>query len=164
MFVQFTSLPNTMEDFSKLVEAHRKSPHHMAALLLTALHVYPQNRDLAFQMVEMLKGNAPLNDEEKNFISMSMNGSEYLPESYMDGAIPLNNYTPRFPYTVSFTDTLAQPADGYLTVYVRTSGAEYPRAVTLREENGGWYPSDWSELFLAIRPPAHGTRAGHTAE
>lgn len=164
MFVQFTSLPNQRATFIELMEAHKKSPHHMAALLLAALRIYPADNALALELIGMLKGEGDLTQEERDFIKISMMGNEYLPDSYMDGATPLNNYTPRFPFTISFTDTLEQPQPGYLTVFARTSGAEYPRAVTLKEIDGGWYPSDWSELLMSIRPPAHGTRADHPTD
>ncbi|MDO5695914.1 MAG: hypothetical protein Q4P30_04055 [Eubacteriales bacterium] len=159
MFIQLNSLPRTADAFQQQLQISQKSPYGTTALLLAALHLYPDDNELALSIIDALKGGHGLSDEERAFIRLSLTGSEYLPDSYWDGATPTNNYTPRIPYTLSFTDTLEMDAPGRLSIFLISNGAKDPREVVLKEAAGRWFLADWTNVLLEVRPPASGKRA-----
>jgi hypothetical protein len=72
----------------------------------------------------------------------------YAPRSYFAGAVPSNDYTPSSPYTVElFEGNDSYLEEGYANLYVRSSGADDPRRIVLRQtKNGAWYLWDQDVL------------------
>ena len=70
------------------------------------------------------------------FLRDRLRGKSYLPLAYFDGATPQNGYTPTQPYTLQvLPDPRPQDVEpGYLRVYLKTTGADSPRPIKLRQK------------------------------
>ena len=157
--VTFECLPETLQQLQALPEAALNEPHHAAALSIAALCVYPKNRQVAEEMLHFLQGPRGLTGYDKQFLAdRFMDGRDYVPRSYFEGAVPENGYTPKQPFSVTFFEnphSRQNIADGYITLWVRSGGADSPREVKLRNKpsTGQWFL--WEQFLLAdIRKPA----------
>ena len=157
--VMFETLPQSLAELQALPEAALTEPHHAAALSVAALCVYPQNRQAAEEMLHFLQGPRGLTGYDKQFLAdRFMDGKDYVPRSYFAGALPENGYTPKQPYSITFFEnphSRQNIAEGYITLWVRSGGADSPREVKLRNKpsTGQWFL--WEQLLLAdIRKPA----------
>ncbi len=152
--VTFTALPETLEQFKTLPQAALCDPFGTAALTVLALCFYPQDRELCHSMLNFLKGPQPLTTYEKQFIRDRFMDKDYVPRSYFVGASPANNYLPQQPYTINVSSNpYSYQDEGYAKLYLRSGGADSPRAVQLRRaKDGKWYL--WEQFLLAdIRQP-----------
>ena len=87
-------------------EFNLNTPFQTAALFIVAICAYHEDKDAAYEMIDMLKGPLKLNEQDKRFIRDRMRGkSEYIGKSYLLGADSENNYTPEPPYTVNIIET-----------------------------------------------------------
>ena len=80
--------------------------------------------------------------------------SGYVPRSYFTVATPGNDYLPAEPYTVRVSENpYSYQEQGYAKLYLRSGGADNPRAVVSRlAKDGKWYL--WEQYLLAgIRAP-----------
>ena len=154
--VVLKKLPETLADLQALEQAERKSPEQTAALTIAALCRYPGDKEECYRMLDWLRGPRPLSNMEKQFIrDRFMDGKDYIPRSYFQGAVPDNDYRPDEPLTLVFRDRAAQPVEqGYHALDVRSGGADSPRSITLRlkPSTGEWFL--WDQMLLAgIRTP-----------
>lgn len=152
--IVFTSVPGTLEQFLALPQSQMSTPFDTAAMTVLALSVYPENKELSFKMLDLLRGPRPLTNMDKQFIADRFRGKEYLMRSYFDGSSPENDYTPGLPFTVTVSDNAySRQEPGLIKLFVACSGADSPRPVQLRlAKDGKWYL--WEQFLLAgIRQP-----------
>lgn len=154
--ITWNSLPTSLEELKALPEADLKTPEGTAALTVAALNAFPENRDECYRMLDFLRGPRPLSPMDKQFIrDRFMDGKDYIPRSYFEGAVPGNDYTPSQPYTIVLRDNNAPIAEeGYKRLDLSSGGADSPRTVTLRNKpsTGEWFL--WDQTLLAgIRVP-----------
>ena len=108
-------------------------------------------------MLEYLRGPRPLSNMDKQFIADRFRDKDYVPRSYFDGATPANNYEPTQPLTLRFFESpysRTNIGEGYLTLYIRSGGADGPRELKLRTKpsTGQWFL--WEQMLLSgIREP-----------
>lgn len=151
----FNIIPETYEDFIAMKEADMTSPFDTAAMTLIALCNYPFNSERALKMLDFLRGPRPMNGIDKQFIADRFRDKDYVPRSYLKGAIPDNNYLPSEPYSVTvFSNSYSFDEEGYAKLYIASGGADSPRSVQLRlAKDGKWYL--WEQYLLSgIRQPA----------
>lgn len=155
MQVVFQTLPERADEFISMPEFGFTPPHQVAALFVVAICAYPQNRDECYKMIDALKGPQKLSILEKQFIRDRMMGkSEYIGKAYFAGATPDNNYSPDRPYSVIVEDsTYTYSENGYATVYIRTSGADSPRPIVLRQKGDQWFLWEHAAILSDIRRP-----------
>ena len=153
--IVFPGVPETAEEFRALPQAAMATPFDTAAMTVLALCMYPARRDAALAALDALRGPRPLSVFEKQFIAdRFMDGKDYVPRSYFDGATPQNDYTPAQPLTVRVSaGPYAYQNEGYAKLDLRSGGADSPRQVLLRlAKDGKWYL--WEQYLLPdIRPP-----------
>lgn len=153
--LSFAELPTTLSQLQALHEAALKEPQHTAALTVIALCAYPHDPDAALQMLSYLQGPRELSVFDKQFLADRFRDKDYVPRSYFDGATPQNNYTPTRPYTLTFFENpYSRSNEGYLTLHVRSGGADSPRQLKLRQKpsTGQWFL--WEQFLLSdIRTP-----------
>lgn len=152
--IVFSSLPSTFEEFASLPQAALSTPFDTAAMTVLAFCYYPQNKDLALQMVNYLRGPRPLSGGDMSFIADRFRDSDYVPRSYFEGSTPANDYTPDEPYTIVVSENpYSYQNEGYATLYITSGGADSPRSVQLRKaKDGKWYL--WEQFILVgIRQP-----------
>ena len=82
-------------------------------------------------------------------IDERLQGKEYKPFSFFQGATPANNYTPSRPYKITVTSnpySFTTDSEGYkwCTLYVTSGGADSPRPIKLRQKKstGEWFLND----------------------
>lgn len=153
--IRFSAVPKTLADCRALPQAGMATPYDTAALCVLALCMYPENKTEALAALDFLRGPRPLSVLEKQFIAdRFMDGKDYVPRSYFDGATPQNDYTPAAPLTLRISaGPYAFQNEGYAKLDLRSGGADSPRQVVLRlAKDGKWYL--WEQYLLpGIRPP-----------
>ena len=155
--VVFGRLPKTLDEMKALPEAALDSPYRTAALTVAALCLWPEDRDEAWEMLRWLSGPREMTPYERQFINdRFMDGKDYIPRSYFDGAVPENDYAPSEPYTLRMYDDIHSHSDErYSGVLLVSGGADSPRQIRLRQKpsEGRWYL--WEQFILVgTREPA----------
>ena len=152
-FIEFSSLPETLEQFAELPQAELKSPFEAAAMFVVALNLYMQNKDESIAMINFLKGPAPLSPREISLFKTQM--TDYLAHSYFMGATPQNDYAPSQPYTVEISDNAhSYASEGLVNLFVHCGGADSPRPIEMRlAKDGKWYLTGHASLLVGIRKP-----------
>lgn len=155
--VTLRQLPVNLEQLKAMPEASLKEPENTAALAVAALTLYPIDKEASLQMLEFLQGPKGLSPYEKQFLADRFRDKDYVPRSYFAGAIPGNNYEPSEPYTLTFFENPYSRdnfAEGYLTLHIKSGGADSARQIKLRTKpsTGQWFL--WEQFLLAdIRQP-----------
>ncbi|MBQ6554117.1 MAG: hypothetical protein IJR45_07650 [Firmicutes bacterium] len=150
----FNSVPAGVQELSLLPEAVLTSPFAAAALSVLAFCRYGEDTQAAIDMINFLKGPQPLSNYDIQFLRDRLAGKGYKPFSFFEGSSPQNNYTPAVPYTITVSDNpYSYNNEGYATLYLKSSGADSERPVTLRKKGEQWFL--WQITFLSdIRTPA----------
>ena len=152
----FTEFPTNLAELKQIPEAVLNSPFKTAALTLAVLCNYGNEPDNTFEMLDFLKGPESVSEYEKQFIHERLKGKEYKTFSYFKGATPENGYTPIKPYTISINENAYSFTDeNWATLYVKSSGADYPRGIKLRKKpsTGQWFLND-IQCLSDIRVPS----------
>lgn len=156
----FNSIPASLEEFKALPQAGLTDPFAVAALAILAFNMYSSDRDLAYAALDAIKGPNPLSPMDKQFIrDRFMDGKDYVAHSYFEGTSPENNYQPSLPLTVTVSEqkySRDQEAQGYLKLFLKSSGADSERGMTLRNKpsTGQWFLWDHAGILSGIRMPA----------
>ena len=158
----FATIPTTLEELKLRPEADQRDPFGVAALTVIALNIYPANPDECFKMMEFLNGPNGFSTFDKSFIKdrFSQNGDS-TPRSYFHGTTPANSYEPTEPYTITVKTTphSHDMGDGYITLYLQSSGADSIRPISFRNQpsTGKWFiqSDSWHGLLAGIRKPAN---------
>ena len=156
--VVLQKLPKTLSELQEMPEAALKEPQNTAALTIAALALYPSDKQAALEMLEFLHGPKGLSTYDKQFIADRFRDKDYVPRSYFEGAVPDNGYEPVKPYKLIFFEnpySRGQLKDGYLTLHVKSGGADSARQIKLRTKpsTGQWFL--WEQFLLSdIRKPA----------
>ena len=156
--VTFSSMPESLAEFTALPQAAMQTPFDTAALFVTALCVYPVSKDECVNMINYLRGPNPLAAREIQFLSDRMaqnNKAPFLGASYFNGATPQNEYAPSEPYTVTVSENpYSYDQQGCAKLFVKSGGGDSPRSVTLRQaKDNKWYLWEYSTLLTDIRAP-----------
>ncbi len=152
----FPHFPKSYEEFLPLASELMTQPEGTAALLIIALKVYIKDRETGLEMLNHLHGPRPLSAHDKQFIRDRMMDKPYLPDSYAEGAIVDNNYTPDEPFAVNVEhDPIPSYEDDMFRVRLHSSGADSPRLVVLRKKKSGheWFLWEYPAIVTGIRVP-----------
>ena len=153
--VSFPQLPVDLAQLQAMPEGALRRPEHTAALTVAALCIYPVNKDAALEMLNYLQGPRGVTPYDKQFLADRFRDKDYVPRSYFAGATPQNNYEPSEPLTITvFENPYSRGQDGYLTLHIRSGGADSPRQIKLRNKpsTGQWFL--WEQFLLSdIRKP-----------
>lgn len=151
----FANLPESSAELQALPEASLDSPFKTAALSVLALCAYGADKNIGIEMLNFLKGPRPLSPMEIQFLDDRFRDNQwYVPFSYFKGATPDNNYTPIEPFTLEISSNPHSSAnEGYMTLWLKSGGADSPRQITLRQKGDGrWFL--WEQyIMVGIRIP-----------
>jgi hypothetical protein len=151
----FTDLPRDLDALKALPAAGLSTPYQTAALTILALCRYEDHPQAAIEMLNYLKGPRPLSNYDLQFLRDRLAAKGYKPFSFLHGATPENGYTPAQPYQITIFDgPYSFQEAGYAKLMIRSSGADSPRQIKLREQpsSGQWFL--WEEYLLSdIRTP-----------
>ena len=153
--VTLRQIPTSLAQMQAMPEAALKQPEHTAALTIAVLCMYPIDKEAALEMLNYLQGPRGVTPYDKHFLADRFRDKDYVPRSNFAGATPQNNYEPSEPLTVTvFENPYSRGQDGYLTLHVRSGGADSPRQIKLRlkPSTGQWFL--WEQFLLSdIRQP-----------
>ena len=151
----FAKLPESVAELQALPEASLDSPFKTAALSLLALCAYGADKATGIEMLNFLRGPRPLSPMDISFLDDRFrDGQWYVPFSYFKGATPENDYTPTEPFTVEISSNPHSAKNiCYMTLWLRSGGADSPRQITLRQKGDGrWFL--WEQfVMVGIRQP-----------
>ena len=141
--VVIQKIPENLQEFEILATKGRQ-PEHICALFLCALALFDRDKDAGVAAMNLLRDR--------------LRGKVYLPLAYFEGATPENGYQPCVPYTLNvLADPRPQDIEpGYMRVFLKTSGADSPRPMKLRQKasTGEWFLWEYSSILSGIRIPA----------
>ena len=155
--VILSQIPVNLAKLKEMPQADLMKPEYTAALTIAALCTYPTDKEACFEMLTFLHGPKGLSTFDKQFIADRFRDKDYVPRSYFEGALPQNHYEPSTPYTLSFFEnpySRDHIGEGYLTLHIKSGGADSPRQIKLRQKasTGQWFL--WEQFLLAdIRKP-----------
>lgn len=147
----FDTLPKSVAELESL--GTLESPFETAALTVLALAHYPENKEVAIEMINYLKGPQKMVPYDLQFLRDRFMDKTYIMRSYFEGSSPENNYQPSMPYTVSISDNpYSYDQEGYAKLFITCTGADSPRPIVLRKKGSQWFL--WEQLLLTgIRIP-----------
>ena len=150
----FDKLPENLAELQARPEASLKSAYKTTALTMAALCSFEKNENDVYEMLDFLKGPGSVSTYEQQFLRDRFMDKDYVPRSFFKGATPQNDYTPDAPPSIIVSENPYSYQDqGYAKLYLKSGGADSPRAVQLRQaKDGKWYL--WDQFLLAdIRKP-----------
>jgi hypothetical protein len=153
--VDIPSLPTTLAELQAMPGAKLTDEYAVTALAVAVLCNYENDPDETCRMMDFLRGPQPMTGVDKQFIRDRLKGRSYVIRSYFKGATPDNNYTPTKPYAVEISEnSYSREEQGYVKLFVRTSGADSPRPITLRlkPSTGQWFVWQLSLLTDVQKP------------
>lgn len=131
----FGELPVSVAQLQAMPEAKLDTPFKTAALTMAVLCHYGKDPEATFEMLNVLKGPAPITNPEKQFIRERLTGKVYKPLSFFEGATPDNGYVPKQPYTISIMENpYSFDNAGWAVLWVKSSGGDHPRQLKLRHK------------------------------
>ena len=151
----FNALPESLAEMKSLPEASLDTPYKTAALTVCALCVYAAAPEIGKEMLNFLKGPAPLSGYEISFLNDRFRDGKHVPFSYFAGATPDNNYTPTVPFQVTvFSNPYSFQTESRATLHLNSGGADNPRQIKLRlkPSEGKWYLEE-QMIMVGIRTP-----------
>ena len=156
MKITVSSVPTTSEEFSALPQNDLSKPENTCAMFLLALALYLKDSDAGVAALNTLRGPRPLSNYDIQFLRDRLRGKSYLPLAYFSGATPANNYVPSTPLTLEvIADSRPQDIEeGYLRLFLKTTGADSPRPIKLRQKGDSWYLWEYSSILSGIRIPS----------
>ena len=152
----FNALPESLVEMQALPEASLDTPYKTAALTVCALCAYAAAPEIGKEMLNFLKGPAPLSAYEISFLNDRFRDGKHVPFSYFEGATPQNNYTPSTPFKVTvFSNPYSFPEENRATLHLNSGGADSPRQIKLRlkPSEGKWYLEE-QMILVGVRTPA----------
>ena len=163
--ITISSIPTSIEDFIVLRNEIAISPEGGAAIFLLAMKLYVENSEFGNQSIiaavdrdkltegDVYKGFQLMNSAKSLFESQ-LKKNILIPNSYIAGATPENNYVVNLPYVYEFSVNKysGNEADGNIKLFVRSFGADSDRPIHLQKNNRGlWKVSNWSSVIVGIK-------------
>ncbi len=165
--ITIKKIPATIDEYVEMRNQIATTPEGGAAMFLLALKMYIDNPDLAKQCFvtivdrnslregNVYKGYQLLNGD-MDLIKRQMANDKYIPNSYIKGSKPENNYSVKLPYIYVFSSNRysGDKAAGQFKVFAACSGASSPRPMSLKRNNRGiWKLTNWSSVLVGIAKP-----------
>ena len=153
----FDRIPETVDELKALPQANLQNPFGVVALVILAMNNFNRDLDKCKEMLTFLKGPGTLMNQEISRMNDQLKGEDYLMRSYVEGTTPENNYKPTEPYKITVFDhpnSYDNEKDGYVTLWVKSSGSDSDRQVRLRKKQstGEWFLNE-EYLTPGIKTP-----------
>jgi len=153
----FDRIPETVDEMKALPQANLQNPFGVVALVILAMNNFNKDLDKCKDMLAFLKGPGTLMNQEISRMNDQLKGKDYLMRSYFEGTSPENNYKPTEPYKITVFDhpnSYDNEKDGYVTLWVKSSGSDSDRQVRLRKKQstGEWFLNE-EYLTPGIKAP-----------
>ena len=155
MEVIMSKMPENLAEFKGMAQMDLTKPENTASLFLCALYIFSKDKAAGVEAINLLKGPVALNAHEVSFLTDRLRDKLYLPLVYFEGAKPENNYSPNQPLSLKFLpDPRPQDCEeGYIRLYLKTAGADAPRAIKMRRKGDNWYLWEYPGIVMDVRKP-----------
>ena len=157
------NLPHDFKEFKARYNREALSEQGAVHIFFEAIYCYmkPETRAEASKMLRFaLADTQPIEGmhSRAEFVSRMKDDSyHYIFRSYARGATPENNYS-MSPENFALEITRRQThPDGRITLYLRSSGADSSRPITLVKHDGLWHISDCASIYTMVRKPRNMT-------
>ena len=151
-------LPKSVAELKALPIYDLKDPFCTAALTVIAFTAYESDPEACYEMLDVLNGPTEWSPYDKSFCKNQFSQYPYVARSYFAGATVANGYKPTAPYTITVSDNPNSRigGDNSITLYIKSAGADSPRAVgfRLKPSNGEWFVTTYKGILSGIRLPA----------
>ena len=154
MNVTLSTPPRTEAEFRAMPQMDLTRPENTCAMLLCGINLFLTDPEAGRRCLDLLRGPRPMTPYDVQFLRDRLRGKAYLPLAYFSGAAPANGYTPAVPYVLEVLPDTQPQNPGYRKVFLRTTGADSPRPVTLRQKGSTWCLWEYSSILSGIRIPA----------
>ena len=129
----FNSVPKSVAELQALPESDLSTPFKTCALTMLVLLNYENNQQATIEMLNFLKGPAPMSQFEIQFLKDRLKGKMYVIRSFFEGTSPQNNYAPAEPLKITvFDNPYSYPQEGWATLHLKSTGADSPRQIKCR--------------------------------
>ena len=129
----FTTIPKNVAELQALPESDLSTPFKTCALTMLVLLNYEENTQATIDMLNFLKGPAPMSPYEMQFLKDRLAGKGYVVRSFFKGSSPQNNYIPAEPLVITVYDNpYSYPEAGWATLHMDSTGADSPRQIKCR--------------------------------
>lgn len=156
--VKFSSLPTTLDELKAMPEASLTNEYNVAALAVAVLNNYEKDPEETYRMMEFLGGPKQQTAIDKQFIRDRLKDHSYVMRSYFKGATPENDYAVSAPYYVEVSEqnNNSRTEEGYVKLFIKSSGADSARPITLRKKpsTGQWFVWQPTSLLTDVRKPS----------
>jgi hypothetical protein len=169
--VEIPALPKSVEEFIQMRDKIAQTPQGGAAMFIVALLVYTENENLGKQMLTIAVEMSKLSDDAKGYKGKSVMKSDmsliasqvgpdskkaFVVKSYFRDTKTENWYALPNKLILDFSSNnySGDAAQGVFKVFVKCSGADSPRPITLsKNDKGLWKAKEWSSLLVGIKVP-----------
>ncbi len=166
--IKIDTIPESIEDYLELRESLGQTPEGAAALFVVAMIRYGQDPvvGMHFFTVILVNDSAQIRPTSKGgykgfepsasaqYLIKRIDNNAHVGHSYVSGTSPANGYQiGSFPVEVETSrNNYSQQNDGAIRLFVRSSGADSPRPLTLKKNSQGiWKVAEFSSLVVGIR-------------
>lgn len=161
--ITISKQPINIDEFIALRNQIAITPVGGAAMFLLALKIYVQDNIFGHQCLvatadssclwegDVYKGFM-LNSSDFNLMKSQYSQNPKIPDSYIEGAVPENNYESKLPYKYNFTSNSIEGE--YAKLFVICNGADSPRPIHVKKNDKGlWEALNYSTMFVGIKKP-----------
>lgn len=154
--VTIEKLPENVDELRNMLDEYITSPFSMAALTIAVCCNWEKDVSQTIDMLNCIRGPKPLSQLDIQFFHDRLDGKSYVVKSYVKGATPENNYVlPNSFFQIEVSDNpYSYQNENYATLYLKSSGADSLRPITLRQKPSTkeWFL--WEYTFLSdVRIP-----------
>ncbi len=160
-------MPSTIEEFEQLRNQIATTPEGGATIFMLALKIYYTNQSLGHQCLviaadrgHLTEGNIykgfQLMRSDLSLITSQLQRNPKIPDSYIKGGTPENNYSIQLPYIYEYSEnrTSGTENEGYMKLFITCYGADSPRPIHVKKNNRGiWKVVNWSSVIVGIKKP-----------
>ncbi len=166
MTITLPSVPDNIDSFVEIRDQIAISPEGGAAIFVLAMMMFENDRKLGEQAFTVALDRTNLSESMMGYkgFTPSQNikfhldrfeGKNYWGKSYVAGTSFEDGY--KLPSTLKVEigrNTSSEQSNGDIKVFVKCTGADTPRPITLRKNDKGfWKATECSSMFVDMRAP-----------
>ncbi|OQY02201.1 MAG: hypothetical protein B6I20_07145 [Bacteroidetes bacterium 4572_117] len=163
--IKITKQPHNIDAFLTLRNVIATTPEGGAAIFLQALKIYVKNPKLGKKCLvisvhkSLLKEGKTykgfkLASSDMDLIKRNIENNKLIPNSYILGSAPKNNYKVELPYEYEFSSNILGKTKDGTKVFVKCSGSDTKRYLILKKNNRGlWKVTTWTSVLANIQEP-----------
>ncbi|MCS7077239.1 MAG: hypothetical protein NZ455_11050 [Bacteroidia bacterium] len=167
--IKIDNEPSTIDEFVKMRDEIATTPEGGAAMFVLAMRKYQANPDqnISYLIVSIDQSRLEESQGEQSYkgytiaksdmwtVKTQLTKNNYLANSYFKGTSSQNGYAAKPPFVVECERNQYSNIDNNtVKVFVRCSGADTPRPITMaKNDKGIWKAKEFSSLLVGVKAP-----------